>query len=489
MMLTNNMVKWVIWACLLCSLPCSEPLTQNSDLNDSLALKQFLGNLTNAQIMTTWADTKNCCNWEGVSCRTTANTSRVIKLVLRSKGLQGVLSRSLTQLDRLEVLDLNNNSFSGPINLDFTGLPNLYLLNLASNHFSGDIPSSISTCKKLVTLSIGRNDLTGEIPMSFGNLTSLSFFSSSNNSLVNLSVAFTTFQGCRNLSALILTTNFRGEELPRNLSGFGNLKILALGKSDLHGEIPDWLLKCRMLEVLDLSWNHLTGNLPLWIEQLEYLFYLDLSDNLLSGQIPESLTHLKSLMFTHSASKNSSVDGIPLYVKRNQSDYGLLQYNRLSNFPPSIYLSKNLLSGTIPSDIGRLNQLHVLDLSMNYLTGTIPDSMSEMLNLEVLDLSLNNLHGSIPPSLNKLTFLSMFSVAYNQLQGPIPDGPQFQSFPNSSFEGSPGLCGGVQGIACSLTRNSSLGPSIVSDSRNNFGRISILGLTVSVGISIISTLG
>ncbi|XP_021843660.1 phytosulfokine receptor 2 [Spinacia oleracea] len=406
--------------------------------------------------------------------------TKLEQFVAHTNHFSGRLPVSLSQCTKLQVLDLRNNSFSGPIKLDFTGLSELTVLDLASNFLNGTIPVSLSSCTKLQTLSMAKNELQGEVPKSFGNLASLSFFSMSNNSLMNLSGALTTLQRCENLITLILTRNFHGEDIPTSLSGFDKLRVMALANCGLRGEIPVWLRNCDKLEVLDLSWNHLNGSIPSWIGQMENVFYLDFSNNSLSGEIPKTLMQLSSLINSRKSSSDPSpINGIPLYVKRNSS-YGL-QYNQVSSFPPSLYLSNNRFNGTIPFEIGRLKQLHVLDLSRNNITGTIPDSLSNMLNLETLDLSFNDLQGSIPPSLNNLSFLSKFSVAHNQLQGPIPSGVQFQSFSNSSFEGNPGLCGSTQAPSCSSFHNMK-NPSV---SRNKSRRRrSIIGITISVSVGI-----
>ncbi|GFZ05751.1 phytosylfokine-alpha receptor 2 [Actinidia rufa] len=381
-------------------------------------------------------------------------------LIAHSNLFLGSLPSTLALCSKLRVLDLQNNSLSGPLNLDFTGLPYLCTVDLATNHFSGHLPDSISSCQELKILSLAKNSLTGQIPESYVNLTSLFFLSLSNNSFVNLPRALSVLQKCRNLTTLILTKNFIGEEIPETVIGFESLMVFALGNCALSGQIPSWLLNCRKLKVLDLSWNGLNGSIPPWIE-------------------------LKSLISASSSSSNltDTSAGIPLYVKRNQSSNSL-QYNQASRFPPSIYLSNNKIKGTIWPEIGKLKQLHVLDLSRNNITGTIPSSISDMGNLEVLDLSCNNLYGSIPASFNKLTFLSKFSVANNHLQGKIPTGGQFLSFPNSSFEGNPGLCGTIDSPCGVVDNDMGLRPAIPSVSNGKLGRSSIVGITISIAAGI-----
>lgn len=410
------------------------------------------------------------------------NLLHLEQLVAHANSFSGPLPSTLALCSKLRVLDLRNNSLTGSIDLNFTGLSNLSTLDLASNRFIGSLPSSLSYSHELKVLSLARNRLTGSVPENYANLSSVLFVSLSNNSIENLSGALSVFQQCKNLTTLILTRNFHGEEIPGSVTvGFESLMVLALGNCGLRGHIPSWLSKCRKLSVLDLSWNHLNGSIPSWIGQMDSLFYLDFSNNTLTGEIPKSLTELKGLLCPNCSRLNLPAYGAnPLFVKRNTSASGL-QYKQASSFPPSIYLSNNMLSGNIWPEIGLLKALLVLDLSRNNITGTVPSTISGMENLETLDLSYNDLSGAIPPSFNNLTFLSKFSVAYNHLEGPIPTGGQFLSFPSSSFEGNPGLCGEIDS-PCKYV--DSMMPHIPSGSSRKLRRSNVLGITIGVGVGL-----
>ena len=104
-------------------------------------------------------------------------------------------------------------------------------------------------------------------------------------------------------------------------------------------------------------------------------------------------------------------------------------------------LSCNNLTGKIPTSIGSMSHLRLLNLSHNQLEGQIPTSLSGISTLEQLDLAKNDLSGSILENLSKLHELAVLDVSSKNLCGKILIGTQFSTFSVSSFENNRSLWG------------------------------------------------
>jgi hypothetical protein len=92
----------------------------------------------------------------------------------------------------------------------------------------------------------------------------------------------------------------------------------------------------------------------------------------------------------------------------------------------SIGLYNQVLTGSIPPEIGCLTNLTELSLYNNQLTGEIPPEIGNLTNLTHLHLQHNQLTGEIPSTIENLTnFITSFmgsglNLSYNQLTGEIP---------------------------------------------------------------------
>ncbi|TKW22984.1 hypothetical protein SEVIR_4G263500v4 [Setaria viridis] len=377
------------------------------------------------------------------------------ELRLGKNNLTGTLPPALSNWTSLRCLDLRSNSFVGDLDdVDFSGLGNLTIFDMASNNFTGTMPPSIYSCKSLKALRVGNNQMGGQVAPEIGGLRQLQFLSLTINSFTNISGMFWNLRGCDNLTALLVSYNFYGEALP-DAGWVGdhvrNLRLLVMKNCELTGQIPTWLSKLQDLNILNLAENRLTGPIPSWIGGFKKLYYVDLSGNQLSGEVPPSLTELP-LLTSEQAMADFKPGHMPLTFTLTPNNGAASRqgrgYYQMSGVATTLNFSNNLLTGTIPREIGRLVTLQVLDLSRNNLSGGIPPELSNLARLQVLILRRNRLTGPIPPALNQLNFLAVFSVSYNDLEGAIPTGGQFDAFPPGSFRNNPKLCGPAIGVPC-----------------------------------------
>ena len=79
------------------------------------------------------------------------------------------------------------------------------------------------------------------------------------------------------------------------------------------------------------------------------------------------------------------------------------------------------LDGTLPESIGLFPHLTTLWIAQNdQLTGTIPSTVGNLTNLQLLDLYSNALTGTVPLSLFNLSHITSFYLYDNLLTGSLP---------------------------------------------------------------------
>ncbi|CAK9185634.1 unnamed protein product [Ilex paraguariensis] len=116
------------------------------------------------------------------------------------------------------------------------------------------------------------------------------------------------------------------------------------------------------------------------------------------------LSHIRTLFFYRCFSYNPQP--IPTFLAR------------LGPTLHTLVLRENGHVGPIPTELGNLTRLKVLDLHKNNLNGSIPASLGRITGLRSLDLSCNKLTGSIPTLIFPL--LNVLDLNQNHLVGPIP---------------------------------------------------------------------
>ncbi|XVF15025.1 hypothetical protein REPUB_Repub09cG0113900 [Reevesia pubescens] len=399
------------------------------------------------------------------------NISSLKKLGLGFNYFSGPLPESMSSLSNLEVLDLSSNNLSGSIPASLCENPGnrLQVLYLQNNILTGSIPASLSNCSQLVSLHLSFNYLTGTIPSSLGSLSKL--------------------------QDLKLWLNQLHGEIPQELSNIKTLETLILDFNELTGTIPSGVSNCTKLNWISLSNNRFTGEIPAWLGKLSNLAILKLSNNSFYGRIPPELGDCQSLIWLDLNTNNLNGSIPPLlfkqsgkiavnfiagkrfmYIKNDGSKEchgsgNLLEFagireeqlDRISTRKPCNFtrlygghtqptfnnngsmifldLSYNMLSGTIPKEIGTMSYLFILNLGHNNISGTIPQEIGNLKGLGILDLSYNRLEGSIPQSMTGITMLSEINLSNNLLSGMIPEMGQLETFPDIDFLNNSGLCG------------------------------------------------
>jgi len=249
----------------------------------------------------------------------------------------------------------------------------------------------------VVSIDISNQGLYGNPSNAVFNLPLLSSLTLSQN---EVNIDFTGIENATNLKTLDLS-----DCLVDSLTGIGkslSLRNLHLTSNKLAGTIPIELFKLTQLQYLYLSYNSFTGRLPSQIGQLTNLEELFLLQNSLRGQIPATVGRLKKLKYLILA-ENIFSGTLPEELNLLTTLFVLSLGRRLDS-------STNAITGPLLS-FRSLRYLNTLYLSNNMLTGTIPVNfldgvMNKTGSIEV-DLDSNRLQGTVPSSLKQFQALNI----------------------------------------------------------------------------------
>ncbi|KAF9621933.1 hypothetical protein IFM89_029153 [Coptis chinensis] len=130
---------------------------------------------------------------------------------------------------------------------------------------------------------------------------------------------------------------------------------------------------------------------------------LVLPNNQLSGSIPSELGMIENLRHLD-LSNNFFIGSLPI---------ALFNASKLT----TLDLSHNVISGEVPELVVEMKNLQSLNLSNNALSGTIPRNISSLPNLTVLSLSKNRFSGSVP---NEFEAVQVLDLSSNLINGSLP---------------------------------------------------------------------
>ncbi|CAL5440156.1 unnamed protein product [Camellia sinensis] len=360
-------------------------------------------------------------------------------LILSWNQLNGTLPiEGLASFYHLKILDLQQNGFYGSVP-PFIGASSLKALYLNSNKFNGSLPiQGLCELKKLEELDLSYNHIEGILPPCLSNLTSLRLFDVSGNQFIGNHLS--SLLGSLNSLEYIDLRHNRFEGL-FSFSSFVNhskLEVVAItsdnDKFEVETEYKDWLpmFQLKVFVLPNCNLNKRSGDFPKFLLHQNTLSFIDLSHNNLEGSFPNWLLVNNTKLEYLSLRNNSFVGEFhlsPYYnsytcwmdVSDNQL-IGHIQLNMGEMVPYLIHinLSRNAFGGSIPSSIGKMRILEVLDLSSNNLSGEVPKQLvRNCRSLRSLALSNNKFHGQMFSDDFKLTQIEYLRLNDNQFTGPL----------------------------------------------------------------------
>ncbi|KAM3737668.1 hypothetical protein ACB098_09G073900 [Castanea mollissima] len=312
----------------------------------------------------------------------------------------------------------------------------LQVLDFAENGLTGIVPN-LASLQGLVRLNFDDNRLGYEKD---GDLNFLSFLANctSLEVLANLSTQLTTLSMSQNM--------IRGD-IPIGIENLVNLNKLGLGYNYLRGILPDALGKLWKLKGLFLHGNKFFGPISSFLGNLTTLTLLYKNENRFEGRIPPSLGNCQSLLILNLSFITSYEFVVRIiFFERLLPHHSIIEFHLLSYLIPhpnisyilwrvkepkgviglsslsiALVLSHNFLIGTLPFEVGNIKNLAELDLSKNRLSGEIPTTLETCLSLEHLYLEGNSFVGAVLLSLNTLRALEDIDLSRNNFSGNIPE--------------------------------------------------------------------
>ncbi|KAL3505091.1 hypothetical protein ACH5RR_034932 [Cinchona calisaya] len=438
----------------------SAALSLISDKEALMSLKSHTISMEVSYPLSSWDENSTSpCNWTRVVCN--KNGQRVIELDLSGLKLAGSISPLIGNLSFLESLQLQNNQLTGNLPEQLGNLFRLRTLNASSNSLTGVIPTSISQCKELRILDLMQNQISGKIPEEISQLKELQVLNLARNrlfgpipsslvnisSLTNLNLGTNSLSGkisfdlsrLRNLKYLDLTINNFTGTVPPSIYNISSLVYLALASNNFRGELPSNIgVTLPNLLGFNFCFNKFTGAIPGSLHNLTRIRIIRMAHNLLSGSVPPGLANLPDLeMYNIGFNKIVSSTGsngfsfLESLTNSTRLNFLAIDSNlfegeipesigKLSKVLKRIYMGGNRIYGSIPSSIGQLRGLELLDMSYGSISGEIPLEIGKLEELRVLVLAGNHLSGKIPNSLGNLQKLNKIDLSKNQLLGSIP---------------------------------------------------------------------
>jgi hypothetical protein len=186
----------------------------------------------------------------------------------------------------------------------------------------------------------------------------------------------------------------------------GTFTSLALEENELSGNLPAEIELLSDLQDILLTTNNINSTIPNEIGNLNFLLNLFLDENELSGTIPSTLGNIRAMLRLYLRYNSLTGTIPPALFGASVSDRRLARYserdsqdrdfrgpnqghlrrdaNELIQLLERVDVGSNMLTGSIPLNIGMARNLRKAVFRENMLQGTVPASLSLLTNLRLL---------------------------------------------------------------------------------------------------------
>ena len=255
------------------------------------------------------------------------------------------------EVGEITEINLKANNLTGSTDLINVAVLELKKLNLADNKLSGTIPGKATLLlRSLVSIDISNNQFSGQADMLFGPATLNINYSNNKFTSVRFKRFNAAFEMIReidlsynlidqdasqvlrniptNIETLKLSNNFIKGPFPNPFPSLGRLKLFSIANNNINGPVPDFSRTTPRLRELDLSNQRstgsggLTGIIPPDTSKLEDMLVMNLAFNNLTG-IPSDLGSLEKLQVLN-VSANAISQEIPPELAKLAGEYHCL---------------------------------------------------------------------------------------------------------------------------------------------------------------------
>ncbi|CAN6272051.1 unnamed protein product [Urochloa humidicola] len=279
-------------------------------------------------------------------------------------------------------------------------------LKLRRQNLSGVLPEEVLNLTYLRDLDLPRNFIQGPIPVSWASLPVLNVSLQGNRISGRLPKELGRMPMLR---SIVLEGNQIEGPIPPELGDIISLERFFISANNITGELPATFSRLTNMTDFRIDGTSISGKIPSFIKNWQRVNRIDMQGTLMSGPIPQEISLLRNLTELRVTDLSGpSMKFPPLQnavhltelVLRNCSIYGEIpSYLGLMQYLKVLDISFNMLTGQIPINFGGMSALQYLYLTSNMLTGDLPDWMlkNRASNKKNMDISYNDFTGN-PPS-------------------------------------------------------------------------------------------